>query len=186
MRSTAPVQIPDRISGYRSRVINGILDYLESLRPIDTRTVRHVWRSDGTETHATTGGGAYVPYRRLWDIIGAGDDWLKLYLCPQINYAGACVGGAYIATGYEAGIGIDEHLTMTDSSVLRAAYYGATATLKIGVTACGSGTGLEVPADANWIWPLWYVPWVTPDGGGDKVMGVPIDLRDMLQLPKMV
>jgi len=56
MIATAPVPLPDRISGYRSRAINGILDYLESLRPISTPSVRHEWRPDGIVSHARGGG----------------------------------------------------------------------------------------------------------------------------------
>ena len=47
---TGPVQMPDRISGFRSTAINGILDYLESLRPISTTTVKHDWTPGGVRS----------------------------------------------------------------------------------------------------------------------------------------
>jgi len=42
--------MPDRISGFRSTAINGILDYLESLRPISTTTVKHDWTPGGVRS----------------------------------------------------------------------------------------------------------------------------------------
>jgi len=53
---TEPRQLPDRIAGFRSGVINGILDYLESLRPVDTRSVWHSWTPSGVQSHATSAG----------------------------------------------------------------------------------------------------------------------------------
>jgi hypothetical protein len=53
---TDPRQLPDRIAGFRSGVINGILDYLESLRPVDTRSVWHSWTPSGVQSHATSAG----------------------------------------------------------------------------------------------------------------------------------
>jgi hypothetical protein len=49
---TEPRPLPDRISGFRSTAINGILDYLESLRPINSRTVRHSWMPGGVVSEA--------------------------------------------------------------------------------------------------------------------------------------
>jgi hypothetical protein len=57
---TEPRPLPDRVSGFRSRAINGILDYLVSLRPIDTRTVRHAWTPHGIASHARDSGADYV------------------------------------------------------------------------------------------------------------------------------
>lgn len=51
VRST-PVPIPDRISGFRSTVINGLIDFCESLRPIKSATVWPEWRPDGVAQHA--------------------------------------------------------------------------------------------------------------------------------------
>jgi hypothetical protein len=56
MMMSSPVALPDRVSGFRSRAINGILAYLESLRPISSRTVRHEWRTSGVVSHASAGG----------------------------------------------------------------------------------------------------------------------------------
>ena len=58
MRSTSPIPWPDRISGFRSGVINAIIDALDSLRPIASGTVWHEWRSDGVVTHSKGGTGA--------------------------------------------------------------------------------------------------------------------------------
>lgn len=63
---TPPMAWPERISGFRSGVINSIIDALDSLRPISSPTVRHEWRSDGTVSHAGTGdGGSSDPYAWL-------------------------------------------------------------------------------------------------------------------------
>lgn len=48
----SPVIWPERISGFRSGVINALIDAVDSLRPVDTATVKHEWRSDGTAAHA--------------------------------------------------------------------------------------------------------------------------------------
>lgn len=59
MRST-PVPIPDRISGFRSTVINGLIDFCESLRPIKSATVWPEWRPDGVANHAHNPEESYV------------------------------------------------------------------------------------------------------------------------------
>jgi hypothetical protein len=74
---TSPVKMPDRVSGFRSRAINGILDYLDSLRPISSRTVRHEWRPDGIVSHAADGGGMPPP-RMLFDLYEIGPASVKL------------------------------------------------------------------------------------------------------------
>ena len=56
-----PVPLPDRISGFRSEVINGIIAYLESLRPVTGAGVSHEWSPRGLKTSArsTAGVGAF-------------------------------------------------------------------------------------------------------------------------------
>ena len=56
-----PVPLPDRINGFRSEVINGIIAYLESLRPVTGAGVSHEWSPRGLKTsaRATAGGGAF-------------------------------------------------------------------------------------------------------------------------------
>jgi len=44
---TEPRPLPDRISGFRSGVINGLIDFCETLRPINSRTVWHTWTPGG-------------------------------------------------------------------------------------------------------------------------------------------
>jgi hypothetical protein len=65
---TSPVQLPDRISGFRSGAINGILDYLESLRPIDTRSVWHEWTPGGVASHGASGASGTVMEAEPWDV----------------------------------------------------------------------------------------------------------------------
>jgi hypothetical protein len=62
---TMPVRLPARIRGFRSGIINEILDYLQALTPIDSRTVKHEVTVDGMRT-VTTGLGDLPPGDRDW------------------------------------------------------------------------------------------------------------------------
>jgi hypothetical protein len=57
MITTGPYPLPERVAGFRSRVINGLIDYVESLRPISTPSVRHEWRPGGVASFASGGAG---------------------------------------------------------------------------------------------------------------------------------
>ncbi len=48
-----PFRLPEKIRGFRSEIINDLIDYLRSITPIDSYTVRHDIRTDGMITHAT-------------------------------------------------------------------------------------------------------------------------------------
>jgi len=56
MMRAGPRQLPKRIAGFRSRVINAIIDYLESLTPLDSGTVWHSWTPVGVVSHAKARG----------------------------------------------------------------------------------------------------------------------------------
>jgi hypothetical protein len=45
-----PVSLPDKISGWREGVINGLIDYVASLRPLPGAGVAHDWTPDGLRT----------------------------------------------------------------------------------------------------------------------------------------
>ena len=78
MMTGAPVRWPERISGFRSRVINDIIDALDSLRPLPSRTVRHTWRSDGLMAHASAGYGEKET-RQSWDLEFTAGNVAKIY-----------------------------------------------------------------------------------------------------------
>lgn len=121
MRSMEPVPLPDRISGFRSTVINGILDYLESLRPIATRSVRTEWRSDGLALHSAPGGGDVFPFDKMsfgYSITGAAT--VKIY-------------GGEIQIGSSAAVSVaDTNVTISsDYSYVGIRYVYSTKTLSI-------------------------------------------------------
>lgn len=49
--ASQPVSWPERITGFRSKVVNDIIDALDSLRPIASPSIKHEWRSDGVVSH---------------------------------------------------------------------------------------------------------------------------------------
>jgi hypothetical protein len=65
--------VPDRISGFRAVVINDMLDLIESLRPIDSASVRHEWRADGVVSRVVAAGGLVDVAEYEWrcEITGA-------------------------------------------------------------------------------------------------------------------
>jgi hypothetical protein len=64
---TMPVKLPARIRGFRSGIINEILDYLRALTPINSRTVKHEVTVDGMKT-VTTGMGDLPPGDRNLEV----------------------------------------------------------------------------------------------------------------------
>ena len=93
---TGPVQMPDRISGFRSTAINGILDYLESLRPISTPTVKHDWTPGGVASRV--------------DALAAGSTDGLPWAVSAINRATPTVttGDGYFVTDYDSGTRYDK------------------------------------------------------------------------------
>lgn len=57
--------LPEKISGWRSKPINALREYVAALTPIDSRTVTWESRSDGLVAHAT-GRGDLPPDDRDW------------------------------------------------------------------------------------------------------------------------
>ena len=49
--SRMPVRLPDYISGFRSRVVNGILDYLRAVEPMDSATIKWERTPYGSAAH---------------------------------------------------------------------------------------------------------------------------------------
>jgi len=41
------MKVPDKIRGFRSRTINDIIDFIQSLQPIRSSSVKHTWTSHG-------------------------------------------------------------------------------------------------------------------------------------------
>jgi len=49
--NSLPVKLPEKIDGFRSESINGIIDYLQALTPIPTPSIRQEFRHDGIAMH---------------------------------------------------------------------------------------------------------------------------------------
>ena len=154
MMTTEPVPMPDRITGFRSRAINGILDYLDSLRPLGTATVRHVWTSAGVMSYAGQGG-ATSGYLALFDLYALTATTLKVRGTTADKVL--CVAGVWVVVvggtwELDAAITISAnayiYLNITRSAT------GATATLE-------TAAALPDGDDNEEKWVLWYIPWVT-------------------------
>ena len=83
-----PVRLPARIRGFRSGIINEILEYLQALTPINSRTVKHAITVDGTLT-ATTGMGDLPPGDRDWECLFQGT---SVFVHPGTTQIGGVVG----------------------------------------------------------------------------------------------
>ena len=106
MRSMSPVTWPERITGFRSGVINAIIDAMESLRPIPSPTVRHEWRSDGTVSHA------------------AGEAAQDLFPWDKMAFGYALAGGAVVTiNGGEIQIGSSVPVVIAAANVTVAVDY---------------------------------------------------------------
>lgn len=44
------MQLPDKISGFRSKPINELIDFCQSLQPVVSKTIRHNWTSNGVSS----------------------------------------------------------------------------------------------------------------------------------------
>lgn len=54
-------QLPDKISGFRSKVINDLIDFCSSLVPVKSSTIKHSWNQSGVTSEVIRGGIAYNP-----------------------------------------------------------------------------------------------------------------------------
>ncbi|MBM4094187.1 MAG: hypothetical protein FJ276_32990 [Planctomycetes bacterium] len=159
MMVTSPVPLPNRISGYRSRVVNGILDYIESLRPISTPSVWHEWRPGGVASHARDQ--SVVPARYLFDLYEIGEASVKVRgtggrASPTKKLF--CLRGTWLAvTG-----GTYEFDTDIDLSAKASGYLciDVTRTNEGGTATLEHHEGANPPDgdEDNEYFPLWYIP----------------------------
>ena len=76
--SRMPVRLPDYISGFRSRVVNGILDYLRAVEPMDSATIKWERTPYGSAAHYRGTDESQTDLRQWrWARIGGAD--VKLY-----------------------------------------------------------------------------------------------------------
>ena len=59
-------KLPKRIKGFRSRIINEIIDYLEATQPLGTPTIRYEQRSNGIAAHVKNDDAILDPYPFEW------------------------------------------------------------------------------------------------------------------------
>ena len=67
MSARIPVNFPDYISGFRSRVINGILDYLRALEPEDSADIKWTRTPSGFSGRILRDGADNHPNPTEWD-----------------------------------------------------------------------------------------------------------------------
>lgn len=59
-------KLPKKITGFRSRVINGLIEYLEASRIVSTPTIRMEERTNGTALHVKPGQDRLEPFPFRW------------------------------------------------------------------------------------------------------------------------
>ncbi|MFH1604938.1 MAG: hypothetical protein ABIH03_13640, partial [Pseudomonadota bacterium] len=160
--------MPDRITGFRSGVINGLIDFCESLRPMNTRTVRHTWMPSGVASEAavplipddvlpwaitdtdpgddetdptvTTGDGYFVTH------YNGGTRYDKLTgESPDITGTGVLVAEMEIDSSTEDGTWTTAWKYITDAGIT------TLATAYSGMTAAGKSDGSHIRV------PIWFV-----------------------------
>lgn len=170
-----PIPLPDRVSGFRSGVINGILDYLESLRPRPSATARPEWRPDGVAYNVAR---EMTPTWRpmaLFDLYDVGTTTLKVRGTGDDKTA--CIAGVWTAV-VGGGEELDADITLSASAylylLLTRTPGGGTATLEQSPTLPDGDDDAEAVV-------LYYVPWDTDHIDRRNI----IDYRAAPHLPAM-
>jgi len=78
MSARIPVRFPDYIRGFRSRVINGILDYLCALEPEDSADIKWTRTPSGFSGRVMHGWGNGGSHPALFDLIQTASNKVKL------------------------------------------------------------------------------------------------------------
>lgn len=129
-------KLPQRITGYRSRAINDIIEALRLLNPLNTRTVRYVEKTDGLAPVAVNPE-PYIPARKSFEIITVNGTIITV-ACGRMR--------VHYYNGFNAEIG------------------SLTAANNIDGDEPGIVTHLDVlPSDATGIYVLWFAVYFTTD-----------------------
>lgn len=172
--------IPGKITGFRSRIINALIDCIEDRTPLPSATISHEWTPSGTRSHVKATQYTSETYPRLWDLLNL--------TATSFDIRGMFYGSGDQLVQWASGWGDWNDGDFTTQSDQDPNYRFSTPTitsnayqfifLRADVTAWGGTCQVTLSHHSDWwsipapggtvvseVKPLWQIPWVATSGG---------------------